>query len=259
MNAPKFDQKEAAAVLRRRAAAQDTVAPMPGRQQLRRILAAAPGAALPGLAMGGVPAAGGQVERIDKDANGQWVKLAQMFVQTADPEEKEKSKVLASQAIGMLLSIREGIDLVGELARLFARRKEKPLRIHFVDKLPDGDIEGAGGYFDPPDKNAAVYDVYIRNERQTGGMYRQWPPGATQKDPRILSSSTGPVSGMARTLHHELLHIWFLNTQSGVEHESGHGDVDKGEIEPLFWNRLKSFGEQQDDFTRPFREHGRNP
>lgn len=229
------------------------------RQTIRRILGSGAASALPSLAMGGVPAVGGLVQgAMDQDAKALWEKITRIFVQTERPEaEKEGVKNRARLALGQLLSTAEGSALVRELARLFG---PKSLEIHFVDKLEKSFETGAAGYFHPRDKGQKSYRIFLRNE--SGGadsLFRQYPQASGEKDPKILSSSTGPASRMAATLYHELLHVWFLNTQTGVEHETGHGDVDKFEIEPLFWQRLKSFAEQQDDFTRSYRERGINP
>jgi hypothetical protein len=51
---------------------------------------------------------------------------------------------------------------------------------------------------------------------------------------------------MAGTLHHEVLHVWFVNTRSDRRHPTGHGDVatEKNPYNPEFKARLDKFEEE---------------
>jgi hypothetical protein len=44
---------------------------------------------------------------------------------------------------------------------------------------------------------------------------------------------------MAATLHHELLHVWFIHARRNALYPTGHGDVMKGEMDPPFLKKLK--------------------
>jgi hypothetical protein len=245
---PIFDPKEAAAAVKRRAVEPALpIGPSPEREAVRRITASSAAAALPSLAIGGVPAVGGLVQgAMDKDAITRWNKMVKFFVKQDDPEAKN-----AKAAIRQLLSISEGVTLVNELWALFGGRGERgehSIEVRFVDKLPK-DVEGAGGVFQPEEKNARLYTVYILNDKTPeGSLMTIWPQG---KGKTLTSLSTDPASNMARTLHHELLHVWYLNTQDepSEKYRTGHADVGKREIRDVFWNRLETFTNQQDHFT----------
>ncbi len=247
------DKEPAAAVWRRFLEKSATpLGPVPDRQEVRRILAQSPTAALPALAMGGLPAVGGLVQgATNEDAQTVWSKIADVKTKAEPGQPETPQQTRAHQAIQQMLSIPEGITLVRQLGRLFGKRDKPTLEIHFVNKLKK-DFEGAGGYFVPEEKGQPKYQIYIRNDTPMEGVFsREWPQG---EGPKISSLSVDSASNMARTLHHELLHVWYLHTQDDGEYPTGHGDVGEREIAQLFWDRLKKFAEQQDDFTRPARE-----
>jgi hypothetical protein len=245
---PFIHDKEPAAAAWRRVLEKPALLDPTQRQEIRRVLAQTPMSDLASLALGGLPglpAVGGLVQgALNKDALTLWNKMARFVVETEDGPAKKESPEWkrANQAFQQLLSLPEGIELVQQLGGLFGDRDQPTFEIHFVDKLQK-DFEGAGGYFVPE---------AIKNDTPMQGVFsREWPQGPGDK---ISSLSVDPASNMARTLHHELLHVWYLNTQSDQQYPTGHKDVSKREIAQLFWDRLEKFAEQQDDYTRPARE-----
>jgi hypothetical protein len=246
---PIFDPKEAAAAVKRRAVEPAMpIGPSPEREAVRRITASSAAAALPSLAMGGAPAAGGLAQTgMDEDAEKIWKTIKHAEVKSVDPAKKEGKVRLAALAMGRLLSLPEGAALVKQLGRIFGDRQA--LQIRFVDKL-EKDVEKAGGYATPESAGAAQYSIFIKNQPDIPG--NQWVDWPSDKAARVVTSwSTDAVSGMAMTLFHELLHVWFMNTHNGVQYPTGHGeDVGAGEFDDDFWNRLVKFSEEQDILTR---------
>ncbi|HKR66140.1 MAG TPA: hypothetical protein VJZ00_20585, partial [Thermoanaerobaculia bacterium] len=54
-------------------------------------------------------------------------------------------------------------------------------------------------------------------------------------------------SQMAAAIHHELTHVWFLNTHPGAGYPTGHGtDVEAGQVEDAFSDRLQAFATDMD-------------
>ena len=261
---PFIHDKEPAAAAWRRILEKPALLDPALRQEVRRILAQSPMPDLASLALGGLPAAGGLVQGAVQEPANFWT-MATVYVQTQKSgplqkieqpdgtakEGKSPAMTRAEEAVSQMLSISEGAKLIQSLGQLFAKRKKPKLEIHFVNKL-EGDFENAGGYFVPEEKGQSTYKIYIKNDTPMAGVsWREWPQGSGSK---ITSFSVDPASNMARTLHHELLHVWYLNTQSDDEYPTGHKDVGEREISQLFWDRLKAFAEQQDELTRPARE-----
>jgi hypothetical protein len=253
---PFIHDKEPAAAVWRRILEKPALLDPALRQEIRRVLAQSPMPDLASLAMGGLPAAGGLVQgAVKEDPFTLWKRMVKFDVERRTPagpgKQESPEMARAKQAIRQMLSLPDGIELIQQLGLLFGDRDQPTFEVHFVNELKK-DFEGAGGYFVPEKKDQSKYQIYIKNDTPMDGVFsREWPQGPGEK---ISSLSVDPASNMARTLHHELLHVWYLHTQSDKQYPTGHKDVGEREIAQLFWNRLRAFAEQQDDFTRPARE-----
>lgn len=135
-------------------------------------------------------------------------------------------------------------------------------KLRFGERQP-GDLEA--GHIEPetfyPDPSTAdpnalrnhVYTIFITNERAslTGGggtlLRSSYPdPGDSCFD----YSFSDPVSQMAATLYHELLHLWWMNTIPSDRNNSGHGTNlgSCSNYEAEFIRRLRGFYRVMDAF-----------
>jgi hypothetical protein len=113
-----------------------------------------------------------------------------------------------------------------------SNRKIESVTVYFTSRKT---LEtGTAGMFEPMAPQAKRYSVFVKIQ-----------------DSSILMGTTGRRVGgendvirMAGTLHHEILHVWYVNYSHdprrdskvlpGIRFPTGHNDVTKGEIEPLF-------------------------
>ena len=179
-----------------------------------------------------------------QDAPDSWAAL----VRPAFPKDREQ-KQRAEEAIRRLLWLRSGSWLINALYALFCKAGKCGTRVNvsFVDQLPRGSTD-ASGLFEPEWAGQPLYDVWVKNVAPHTGpgieLGGAWP-GGTSID--IPFTYTDAESHMAETLYHELLHVWFVNTQQGSPYTTGHRDVMKGEIDPVFYKAIRGFiGELND-------------
>jgi hypothetical protein len=179
------------------------------------------------------------------DTQERWSRL--VTLQFMPPEANREER--AREAIRRMQHTPEGEQLIAQLWRLFCRNNRRLPRItvSFVDERDGGWID-ANGEVSPGNGGANHYQVDIRNQaprnpgRRGVSLHSTWGGGSYV----IRFSHEDPESHMASTLYHELLHIWFLNTQTNSVFPTGHGDVTLGEIEPLFFERLRHFSAEID-------------
>ena len=81
-------------------------------------------------------------------------------------------------------------------------------------------------------------------ERRRNALGGMWPGGSSGVN--FSYSHADSESSMASTLHHELLHIWFLHSGTDAIYPTGHGDVERGQIEPVFLDRVRAFSGELD-------------
>lgn len=177
-------------------------------------------------------------EQGEIDPKKAWREL--VTVKSLGPE-----KTRANQSIEILLETPMGRTLIRRLWEHFHDRETNKLssRIYVYYKSLMPEDEGGSIYPDTP--NAEIYEVQVKNVPPTpagvlpGG---EWPGGKGWCNFQFLYAS--PEHAMADTLFHELLHIWFLNTQSDPNWPTGHGDVKKCEINVTFHKLLKEYAQQ---------------
>jgi hypothetical protein len=192
------------------------------------------------------------------DTQERWNRLVEL--QFMPPEANREER--AHEAIRRMLHRPEGERLIAQLWRLFCRdiRRLPRITASFVDER-DGGWTEANGDVSPGNARANHYQIHIRNQvpriRRYPGytLHSTWGGGSYV----INFQHEDPESQMASTLYHELLHIWFVNTQTNSIFPTGHGDVTQGEIEPLFYGRLRQFSEEIDALEREIHEVARRP
>jgi hypothetical protein len=145
-----------------------------------------------------------------------------------------------------MLQTAEGAKLANDLFAAFCKKGKCGTRITviFADTIPGNEA----GIFQPDSAGAGHYTVWIKNVFPPSPGVRQLPGGCWPgpKAPEQVCYSYGdPETGMAATLQHETMHVWFINTQTG-RWDTGHGDVEKGQIEPVFLARLKAMAADLD-------------
>lgn len=163
------------------------------------------------------------------------------------PEIREPRR-RAEEAIRRMLATPSGAQLVNNLWMRFCGRRSRcgtRVTVFFVDRLPpqrSGD--DTSGFFDPSIPDQPQYQVWVRNQipSPTGdrviSLGGEWP-GGTSFDIRFTHDD--PESSMANTLYHELLHVWFIHAQRDAVFPTGHGNVLREEIEPVFLRRIRTF------------------
>ncbi|MDB4950966.1 MAG: hypothetical protein JWM27_3615, partial [Gemmatimonadetes bacterium] len=201
---------------------------------------------------GGLGAAGAPALRRTPgtDAADSWTELG------ATVEADGERSAAANEAVRRMMATASGAELVNSLWRAFCGRGRCRTRItvRFMDRLPPDAVEaGAAGQFSPPDRGAARYTVLVRNELPDPhphvpqrGDHRSWPGDDSARAINIDYTHTDPASTMADTLYHELLHVWYVNTQHDTTYPTGHDDVRQAEISPVFLGRLRSFAAEMD-------------
>jgi hypothetical protein len=172
------------------------------------------------------------------DAPDSWAALAPDGIEVSDAR-----RPAAEEAIRRMLTTASGAQLVNSLWRTFCRSGtcRTRIRVRFLDQLPQSDRElGAAGHFEPDQPGAREYRIRLRNELPSAGTVigGSWPGGSPVD---IAFTHSDPESGMAETVYHELLHVWYVNTQQDSLYPTGHGDVQRGEIAPLFLERIQGF------------------
>jgi hypothetical protein len=200
------------------------------------------------VAAGGAPA----VRRVPgKDAQESWDALVEgVDVRDAEKESKETAgrRARAEEAVKRMLQTASGQKLANQLYAAFCKKDKcrTKIRVVFADTVPGNEA----GIFDPPDAGAARYTVHVKHVFPPQPGVTQLPGGCWpgSKAPETVCYSHGdPESDMANTLYHESLHVWFVNTQGDTAtYPTGHMDVNKGEIDPLFLQRLRGMAADLD-------------
>jgi Domain of unknown function (DUF4157) len=140
------------------------------------------------------------------------------------------------------LEAREGgrvINSLWHLARDGVRNPRFNIGVTFRTQLP-AQTRGleASGFFEPDDPAARHYSVHVKDVLPPiSGAIRL---GGTTGE-GVGYAHTDPESDMASTLHHELTHVEFVRSGAGSIWPTGHGDVARGEVEPLFRQRIAAF------------------
>lgn len=183
------------------------------------------------------------------DAEDSWSALVTQVVQPRNGGREER----AQEAVRRYLVTVTGQHLINQLWTLFCSRGRGACRSRisasFLDQRSGG-WEQAGGYFGPDEPNAAEYRVDVRNifppdpDSRSRTLWGEWGTGSEQ----VSWTHVDPESDMANALFHELLHVWFVNTQTDLQGSmppdplhTGHADPYRGEIHPLFSRRYRAF------------------
>jgi hypothetical protein len=187
-----------------------------------------------------------------KDAADSWKGIVGQ-VQIENPTAEKKATT--TTVLNRFLQISSGQRLINDVWNLFCRGKRRcqaDVTIHMVDALPPEIGGGADGSFFPPEKDEPHYDVYVlyrapltEDERRTKTHIGQWPQG--KSDLQIFYTAEESESNMATTLFHELLHVWFINQGVYSAYKTGHWDVEKGEFEVVYFERLKEAYKEIDE------------
>lgn len=166
------------------------------------------------------------------------------------PIRPASRRSVVEEAINRLLRLPSGARLVNRLWSVLRRGSSRShVTLQFVDEIPEG-IEGADGFFQPDSPNQPAYSVFVRYreplsaERRRNTLGGMWPGGSSGIG--FSYTHADSESSMASTLHHELLHIWFLHSGTDAIFPTGHRDVERGEIEPVFLDRLREFSAELD-------------
>jgi hypothetical protein len=172
----------------------------------------------------------------------------------------------AQEAVNRLLRLAEGARLVNQLWQIFCGPGgtcRSRIRIRFVDDHENlsGEV-GASGHFSPSNPDEPEYLVLVKyraplspevRSRSLGGS---WPGGTTED---IHYTHADSESRMANTIFHELLHIWFLHAHRDAPYRTGHEDVMRGEIDPVFRGRLQTFAGELDALEAELRRPAVQP
>jgi hypothetical protein len=209
----------------------------------------APQAALPAISASSPSAAATLQRTPGVDAEDSWSALVTQVVRPRNDGREERAR----EAVRRYLMTVTGQRLINQLWTLFCSRGRGACRSRVTASFLDqrsGGWEQAGGYFGPDEPNAAEYRVDVRNlsppdpDSRSRTLWGEWGTGPEQ----VSWTHVDPESDMANALFHELLHVWFVNTQTDLQGamppdllHTGHGDPYRGEIDPLFSRRYQAF------------------
>ncbi|HJP89022.1 MAG TPA: DUF4157 domain-containing protein [Candidatus Limnocylindrales bacterium] len=149
-----------------------------------------------------------------------------------------------AQARSRFLQAAEGQRLINNLFNVSTKGGTSPPRfdldVTYRTELPrETDGLHASGWFQPRVRDAKHYKIHVKDVLPPQYGSRRLPGARTGEG--VPFSHTDPESDMSATLHHELEHVEFMRTGAGVRWETGHGDVEKGEVEPAFRDRIAAF------------------
>ena len=147
-----------------------------------------------------------------------------------------------TEARERFLKTREGGRLVNSLWHLSRDQAKNPrFRVgvaYRTEMPPEARDLGASGHVTPITPDARRYSISVKDVlpslpgvRGSGGISGEG----------VSFAHNDPESAMAETVHHELEHVEFLRTGAGIDYPTGHRDVAKGEVEPLFRERIQAF------------------
>lgn len=163
--------------------------------------------------------------------------------------DKDKGRVArAAEAVNRMLATTSGGTLANDLYKVFCPGDKcgTAIKVVVVGKIPGEDpAKPDVGLFDPDTAGAKNYTIWVKHvDPPAAGVMRGpstgWPSNDCSKS--VCPAYSDPESEMAGTLFHEALHIWFLNTQKGATHPTGHGPepAKPGGVEKAFMDRLQS-------------------
>jgi len=178
------------------------------------------------------------------DARDSWDSMVNLTISSA---QAAVMRGMAQEAITRMLTISDGAALINNLWRLACSRVRSgncrgKIQVSFLDK-PAFQVSCATkealGCLQPSTKDSFPYEVFVENRdsRDETGLSGFYGTGPYQ----VYMPHVDAQSDMASTLFHELLHIEFVNDGIQRQYPTGHGDAMKGEIDPEFSRRLKSF------------------
>jgi hypothetical protein len=146
-----------------------------------------------------------------------------------------------------MMDTQSGAGLINHLWKVACKKQPcGKINIIFTDDLSS--CPESTGCFRPSAAKSFPYTVLVGNvlpapATRSRTLSSQWGKG----DNAVVWHHTDPESAMANTLFHELLHISFVNN---VNHDpnmpTGHGDPEKGEIDPRFSNYMQEYNNQLD-------------
>jgi hypothetical protein len=178
------------------------------------------------------------------DADDSWRELvSESFIPDQAP-----IRTRANEARRRFLQAGEGKRVVNSLWHLSRDQAKSPrfgVNVAYRTALPP-QAQGleASGFFEPDVPDARRYFVHVKDvppPSYTGSITLGGISGEG-----VFSTHTDPESDMASTLHHELEHVEFVRTGTGSIWPTGHGDVTKGQVEPLFRQRIEAFAQDID-------------
>jgi len=220
----------------------------PEEREAEHAAGAVAGGGRAAVAAGGAPA----LRRVPgKDAQESWDALVEgVEVRDADKESRDTAgrRARADEAVKRMLQTASGQKLANQLYAAFCKkdRCRTKIRVVFADRVPGNEA----GLFEPSDAGAPRYTVYVKHVFPPTPGAIQLPGGCwpDNKAPAtVCYSYADPASDMANTLYHESLHVWFVNTQGdSAIYPTGHMDVNKGEIDPLFLKKLREMSADLD-------------
>jgi hypothetical protein len=150
----------------------------------------------------------------------------------------------ANAAVMRMLLMSEGAALVADLPVLLKRGSVfAKVNVRFMDRsaFPSdeegGTHESAGGFFEPRTGGAKTYDIYV-----------EWVDDLRSNElPGSAGSYFLGASGMADSVFHELLHIWFVHRFPQAGDDLGH-NVPRTKNDAAFQERLDRFQSQLNKF-----------
>jgi len=175
------------------------------------------------------------------DAEDSWRAMAAGELEVEPDEALRRTQAL--EAVRRFLRVPAAQRMVNGLYNRFRSGDGCRLRFRtrFVPRL------GSAGRFDPetpvPRSGSQTYVVSVL---QTDPSWRgstfssTWGGGEYALSERYRQED----SYLASALHHEVTHVWFVNTFRDAEYSTGHGIPEQGEIDPRFFRQLRSFATQ---------------
>ena len=181
------------------------------------------------------------------DGKDSWFALAKN-TEVHDVASDKGRIARAAEAVNRMLATTAGGTLANDLYKVFCPGDKcgTSLKVSVVEKIPGEDPANPDvGLFAPDTAGAKQYSIWIKHiDPPAAGVIRGpstgWPSNDCSK--AVCPTYTDPESEMAGTLFHEALHVWFLNTQKGAKHPTGHGPepAKPGGVEKAFMDRLQS-------------------
>jgi hypothetical protein len=183
------------------------------------------------------------------DAADSW----QAIITTRHSSDKQQEK-LERAAIDRLISTPSGAQLINGLWKIFCGEEGaccSRIVLEFLQTMPR-EHRDALGYFEPDTPDKPVYSVYVKalpalpaeipGAVTIGGG--EWAEGSPVS---FRVYHTDSESSLAANMYHEILHVWFIHANRWATYPTGHQDIMKGEIEPVFLERIRQFSKDLDE------------